>query len=83
VRETIEFAARLKTPRSEMHRIGSMVDEVLNDLGLTNVQHSIIGQAFGGPGRGISGGERKRVSVAQELVTRPPLIFLDEPTSGM
>jgi ABC-type multidrug transport system ATPase subunit len=83
VRETVEFAATLKTPRSESHRIKSMVDQVLDDLGLWAVQHSMIGQSLGGPGRGISGGERKRVSVAQELVTRPPLIFLDEPTSGL
>mmetsp|Transcript_15521 Transcript_15521/g.29280 ORF Transcript_15521/g.29280 Transcript_15521/m.29280 type:complete len:687 (+) Transcript_15521:87-2147(+) len=83
VRETVEFAATLKTPRSEIHRIHSMVDQVLEDLGLTSVQYSMIGQSLGGPGRGISGGERKRVSVAQELVTRPPLIFLDEPTSGL
>lgn len=83
VRETVEFAANLKTPRSELHRIQTMVDQVLDDLGLTSVQHSLIGQSMGGPGRGISGGERKRVSVAQELVTRPPLIFLDEPTSGL
>jgi len=83
VRETIEFAAVLKTPRSEKHKIPGMVDKVLNDLSLTAVQDSLIGSAQGGPGRGISGGERKRVSVAQELVTRPPLIFLDEPTSGL
>jgi len=83
VRETIAFAAKLKTPRSEMHRVPSMVDEVLNDLGLTSVQHSLIGQSLGGPGRGISGGERKRVSVATELVSKPSIIFLDEPTSGL
>ena len=83
VRETIEFAAKMKTPRSQMHRVSSMVDDVLYELGLTNVQHSLIGQSLGGPGRGISGGERKRVSVATELVTKPPIIFLDEPTSGL
>jgi ABC-type multidrug transport system ATPase subunit len=83
VRETIAFSAKLKTPRSEMHRVPGMVDGVLNDLGLTNVQHSLIGQSLGGPGRGISGGERKRVSVATELVSRPSIIFLDEPTSGL
>lgn len=83
VRETIEFAAKLKTPRSEMHKIQKMVDGVLDDLGLRAVEQSLIGQSMGGAGRGISGGERKRVSVAVELVTRPPLIFLDEPTSGL
>jgi len=83
VRETVLFAAKLKTPRSEMCKIPHMVDEVLNNLGLTHIQHSIIGQSLGGPGRGISGGERKRVMVATELVTKPSIIFLDEPTSGL
>ena len=82
VRETIEFAAKLKTSTNNCHRIDEMVDQVLEDLNLTSVQHSLIGQSSLGEGRGISGGERKRVSVAQELVTRPSLLFLDEPTSG-
>jgi ABC-type multidrug transport system ATPase subunit/ABC-type multidrug transport system permease subunit len=83
VRETIEFAAKLKTSMDKIHRVDEMVDQVLDDLSLTSVQHSLIGQSSLGQGRGISGGERKRVSVAQELVTRPSLIFLDEPTSGL
>lgn len=82
VRETIEFAAKLKTSTNNSHRIDEMVDQVLEDLNLTSVQYSLIGQSSLGEGRGISGGERKRVSVAQELVTRPSLLFLDEPTSG-
>lgn len=83
VRETIEFAAKLKTSSSNSHMIPGLVDQVLDDLGLTSIQNSLIGQSSLGEGRGISGGERKRVSVAQELVTRPSLIFLDEPTSGL
>lgn len=82
VRETITFAARLKTPFSEKDKVPRMVDEVLQELGLTHVQHSLIG-ANTTLNRGISGGERKRVSVATELVTKPPVIFLDEPTSGL
>lgn len=82
VRETITFAARLKTPFSEKDKVPKMVDKVLEELGLTHVQHSLIG-ASTTLKRGISGGERKRVSVATELVTKPPVIFLDEPTSGL
>lgn len=83
VRETIAFAAKLKTPSTSFDQIDIMIDDVLSDLGLKEIQNSLIGQSTGGPGRGISGGERKRVSVAQELVTRPSLLFLDEPTSGL
>ncbi len=83
VRETIEFAAKLKTSSNNDHQVDAMVDQVLDDLSLTSIQHSLIGQSALGEGRGISGGERKRVSVAQELVTRPSLLFLDEPTSGL
>jgi len=82
VRETIAFAAKLKTPASAFEQIDIMIDDILNELGLIEIQHSLVGQS-GGVQRGISGGERKRVSVAQELVTRPSLLFLDEPTSGL
>jgi len=83
VRESITFTAKLKTPKSEMHNVPVMVNKVMEDLGLTSIQHSLIGQSLSGSGRGISGGERKRVSVAVELVSKPSIIFLDEPTSGL
>lgn len=49
------------------------IDEILETLRLENAQHTIIEK--------ISGGERKRLSIALELVNNPPIIFLDEPTT--
>lgn len=48
-------------------------------MGLEHCKKTVIGSALR---RGISGGERKRVAVGMELLTRPQLLFLDEPTSG-
>ena len=52
---------------------------MLNELGLTDCADTIVGGALI---KGISGGQRKRTSVGVELVTKPALVFLDEPTSG-
>lgn len=49
------------------------IDEILETLRLENAQHTFI--------ENISGGERKRLSIALELVNNPPIIFLDEPTT--
>ena len=84
VRETVTFAARLKTPKHlSDEEVDELVDETLAQLGLTDVKDSLIGSSSGGSGRGISGGERKRVSVAVELVAKPSVLLLDEPTSGL
>ena len=83
VEETIFFAAKLKTPNHvPIHgeEVRSRVKEAIHDLRLEGIRHSIIG---GDNRRGISGGERKRVAVAVELVARPSVLFLDEPTSGL
>lgn len=80
VRETLLFSANLRLPESvspkEKHQI---VDKALQSLGLSHIANSRIG---GNGIRGISGGEKRRVSIGVELVTSPSIIFLDEPTSG-
>eukprot|EP00986_Skeletonema_menzelii_P001763 scaffold488_cov142-Skeletonema_menzelii.AAC.2 len=83
VKETIKFAARLKSPKHKSdEEVDKLVDETISRLGLAHVQDSLIGSP-GGNGSKISGGERKRVAVAVELVARPSVLLLDEPTSSL
>jgi ABC-type multidrug transport system ATPase subunit len=56
------------------------VDATMQSLNLTKSAHTKIGDHMA---RGVSGGERKRVSIANELLTDPSVILLDEPTSGL
>ena len=58
------------------------VDEVIHELGLTKCQNTVIGNPERGV-KGISGGERKRLAFASEVLTNPSLMFCDEPTSGL
>ncbi|KAL6078372.1 ATP-binding cassette sub-family G member 2-like [Balamuthia mandrillaris] len=81
VRDTVTYTALLKLPKDLSPQAKrERVDEVLTELGLQRCSNTIIGGAFV---RGISGGERKRTNIANELVNNPSLIFLDEPTSGL
>ncbi|KAI8908416.1 hypothetical protein EDD86DRAFT_17287 [Gorgonomyces haynaldii] len=81
VYETIRYSAFLRLPRTmtKQEKL-DRVEGVIAALGLSNVRNTFIGSATQ---RGISGGERKRVSIGIELVTNPHILFLDEPTSGL
>jgi ABC-type multidrug transport system ATPase subunit len=80
-RESLEFSARLRLPNSvsAIDR-ATLVDDIIASLGLSKVQNTMVGSALV---RGLSGGERKRVSIGVELVSSPSVLFLDEPTSGL
>jgi ABC-type multidrug transport system ATPase subunit/pSer/pThr/pTyr-binding forkhead associated (FHA) protein len=76
VRQALEFAARLRLPAdTTAEERGTQIDNVLMQLGL--VEHA------GTKVSRLSGGQRKRASVALELLTEPSLLILDEPTSGL
>ncbi|KAL4435933.1 hypothetical protein ABPG77_000695 [Micractinium sp. CCAP 211/92] len=83
VREALLIAALLKLPRSMPTAAKvAQVDAVLADLELEGCQHTLIGDEVLGM-KGISGGQRRRVSVGVELVKKPRVLFMDEPTSGL
>ncbi|GFP96729.1 ABC transporter g family member 9 [Phtheirospermum japonicum] len=81
VQETLVYTALLRLPRTlTKARKVQHADAVIGQLGLSRCRDSIIG----GPLlRGVSGGERKRVSIGQEMLINPSLLLLDEPTSGL
>ncbi|OMP04639.1 ABC transporter-like protein [Corchorus olitorius] len=81
VTETLVYTALLRLPNSFTKEEKIMhAEAVITQLGLVRCKNSIIGGLFL---RGISGGERKRVSIGQEMLINPSLLFLDEPTSGL
>ncbi|MFG2826247.1 FHA domain-containing protein [Streptomyces sp. NPDC048434] len=76
VRRALGYAAQLRFPEDTAKgERQARVDEVIRELGLD--------QRVNQPIHSLSGGQRKRVSVALELLTKPSLLFLDEPTSGL
>jgi ABC-type multidrug transport system ATPase subunit len=73
---TLHYAARLRLPSSTpASEIDAAVRDALDAVGLTDSAHVRVGS--------LSGGQRKRASIAVELITDPHLFFLDEPTSGL
>ncbi|CUS21012.1 LAQU0S02e03730g1_1 [Lachancea quebecensis] len=81
VYETVLNSALLRLPRKMSFTAKQKrVYQVLEELRIIDIKDRIIGDEFD---RGISGGEKRRVSIACELVTSPSILFLDEPTSGL
>ncbi len=74
VRENLDYALRLRGDLGRRDR-ASLVDGMLSQLRLTRVADNLAGT--------LSGGERRRLNVGAELLGRPRVLFLDEPTAGL
>ncbi|GAA5983158.1 hypothetical protein JCM5350_007901 [Sporobolomyces pararoseus] len=79
VRETVSFAAKLSLG-SNYPGIDRHIDSTLRSLGLQDIANNKIGTPLQ---RGISGGQKRRVTIACSVVTKPQILVLDEPTSGL
>jgi len=75
VQQAVYFAARLRLEHLDSSAIRSKVEDVLKDLRISDIRGHLISN--------ISGGQRKRVCIAVELLSSPLILFLDEPTSPM
>ncbi|NXS11245.1 ABCG2 protein, partial [Neodrepanis coruscans] len=81
VRENLQFSAALRLPSSiSIKEKEERVTQIINELGLSKVADAKVGTELI---RGVSGGERKRTNIGMELITEPPVLFLDEPTTGL
>ncbi|POO02453.1 ABC transporter-like [Trema orientale] len=81
VEETLMFSAEFRLPRSlSKSKKRARVQALIDQLGLRNAAKTVIGDEGH---RGVSGGERRRVSIGIDIIHDPIVLFLDEPTSGL
>lgn len=80
VKETFKFAADLRLHEMSENERDARIDELIRSLGLKHCENTIIGNEFV---KGISGGEKRRVTMGIQLLSDPPILLLDEPTSGL
>lgn len=81
VEETLMFSAEFRLPRTlSTAKKRARVQALIDQLGLQQAANTIIGDEGH---RGVSGGERRRVSIGMDIVHDPIVLFLDEPTSGL
>ena len=82
--ETLDFAAAARLPSSVTRADRAvLVDRILHVLGLTHIRRARVGSGTASDARGISFGERRRLSIGVELVVMPEVLFVDDATCGL
>jgi ABC-type multidrug transport system ATPase subunit len=80
VRETLRFAAALRLHDLPVQARHQKAEEILLKIGLKDCADTLVGNELI---KGLSGGEKRRLSIAIQLLTAPEILLLDEPTSGL
>ncbi|CAM8964218.1 unnamed protein product [Rhodiola kirilowii] len=80
VKETLMFSAKFRLRGMSLREKELRVESMIHELGLVHVADSYVGDE---ENRGVSGGERKRLSIGVDMVHDPAIMLLDEPTSGL
>lgn len=81
VKENVVYTALLRLPSTMPYAEKiKRAEDVIYSMGLVDAQNTFIGNWML---KGISGGQKRRLAIACELITQPTLLFLDEPTSGL
>ncbi|CAN4086123.1 unnamed protein product [Withania somnifera] len=80
VKETLMFSAKFRLRGMSSKEKEERAESLMQELGLDHVADNFVGDE---EHRGISGGERKRVSIGVDMIHDPPILLLDEPTSGL
>ena len=75
VEECMYYTSKIRLDKPSDKKIDDKINQILKDLNISHIKHNLISE--------ISGGQRKRVSIAVELLTDPLILFLDEPTSPL
>ncbi|SSD61918.1 related to A.gambiae ATP-binding-cassette protein [Saccharomycodes ludwigii] len=78
--ETLYYASKLRLTHLSDTQQKQQVEDIIMSLGLWHCKDTLVGDEWN---KGISGGEKRRVSIGVQLLTRPKVVILDEPTSGL